>query len=482
MELSMWIIKQWLAAYDPMETITEGKQSIEGVRLFTDGTIQNERYVYISRVQDAFNGNPSDEVLLMHGNDVISLKSRDLEEVFNDTLEAFEFYNHWEMRLQEAAMSNTPEQDLIDACDGMFGPMFLMDLNLNLIAFSKGFELGQVNEIWDDYIRYQNPSLKTIRRMKASNYSKLLPHKHDCLIYEEPNAAPYSYGVMVSYCEYSGKLLGQLAIASDAPIGECEIQLARCIESALTRLRFKTIFGNANSYAEGIFYTVISGEAIDEHTLKKLLILQDWEEGDHFCIVQAIAIDVETALLETYRNKLRDSLRGSIVVVYHGKLVAMIKTDDKAQISEILHGIAAETEMLFGVSKLFTGITKMPIYTAQALDALKYGGRIEQAVTDFHDCGLYSILHAVDSDFTMCSLHPLLFALRTFDRENETEYYGTLRVFLQYERSYLTASKALFVHRNTIQYRINKILELYPVDLNDPYEREYLLASYRFLD
>lgn len=482
MNLSMWIIKKWLSKYGPSATITEGRQTIEGVRFFTDGTVQNTRYAYISRVRDAFPVSFSDEVLLMHGNDVISLKSRDLEEVFNEVLEAFEFYNRWELRLQAAIASNTPEQDVIDACGRMLGPMFMMDLSLNLIAYSKCYGLGEVNFIWDDFIRYNNLSLATISALKTNHYSRLLPYKHDCLLYEEPTASPYSYGIMISYCQSDGELLGQLAIVSEEPMAECELQLAGTIREMLGQVRFKTMDGSSNSHSEGIFYNVVAGEPIDDYEMKKLKLLQEWTDEDCFCVAQAVLAVPDDSGAPAYRTKLRSKLPGSIVIDYENRLYVFLRAPAGGDPAGALAGIAAESDLRFGISGSFTDLMNIGVYLRQAYEAVRHCGRTNGRVCRFHSCALYAILGSGDKKFTRLSLHPAVTALVKYDAENHSDYAKTLRLFLQNERSFLDTAKALYVHRNTISYRIDRIGELCGLDLDSGYEREYLLASFRLLD
>ncbi|NLZ92575.1 MAG: PucR family transcriptional regulator, partial [Firmicutes bacterium] len=57
----------------------------------------------------------------------------------------------------------------------------------------------------------------------------------------------------------------------------------------------------------------------------------------------------------------------------------------------------------------------------------------------------------------------------------------TLREYLQCERSLLKASENLFIHRNTLLYRINKIIDNMDYSLDRPYTREYILTSIRIL-
>lgn len=52
----------------------------------------------------------------------------------------------------------------------------------------------------------------------------------------------------------------------------------------------------------------------------------------------------------------------------------------------------------------------------------------------------------------------------------KTEYLETLRIYLDTNRSIAQSAERLFVHRNTVAYRIKKIVELLDVDLDDPHQ------------
>lgn len=61
--------------------------------------------------------------------------------------------------------------------------------------------------------------------------------------------------------------------------------------------------------------------------------------------------------------------------------------------------------------------------------------------------------------------------LRELDRTRNTDYITTLRAFFDAACDLTEASKLLYVHRNTLRYRIRRIGELSGLDLADPVER-----------
>ena len=65
---------------------------------------------------------------------------------------------------------------------------------------------------------------------------------------------------------------------------------------------------------------------------------------------------------------------------------------------------------------------------------------------------------------------------------SENELYGTLKCFLQQNASVVATAKAMFTHRNTIQYRMKKIFELLNCTPEDSYAMEYCRISVRVIE
>lgn len=73
--------------------------------------------------------------------------------------------------------------------------------------------------------------------------------------------------------------------------------------------------------------------------------------------------------------------------------------------------------------------------------------------------------------------HPAAARLRAYDRENGTDYCRILHAYLFNYHNYSLAAKALFMHRNTLTYHVERIRALLPVDLDDPATCYELLVS-----
>ena len=74
--------------------------------------------------------------------------------------------------------------------------------------------------------------------------------------------------------------------------------------------------------------------------------------------------------------------------------------------------------------------------------------------------------------------HPKMKYLMDYDIEHDSQLAYSLYMYLIYERNSAAASEAMFVHRNTLNYRLTKIDSLVQINYQDPQERQYLVLSY----
>lgn len=72
--------------------------------------------------------------------------------------------------------------------------------------------------------------------------------------------------------------------------------------------------------------------------------------------------------------------------------------------------------------------------------------------------------------------------LQEYDNEKGTEYFKTLREYLLQERDAPRTADKLIIHRTTLRYRLKKIYSLVQLNLEDPWQRLYLMLSLWILE
>ena len=67
--------------------------------------------------------------------------------------------------------------------------------------------------------------------------------------------------------------------------------------------------------------------------------------------------------------------------------------------------------------------------------------------------------------------------LMEYDAQNNTELMDTLRVLLECDLNFVAAAERMYLHKNTIRQRKNKIMELLPIDpFSPPYRGQLEIA------
>ena len=491
MKLSMDIIEQWIRKYEPVSTIVSDELTIAGIRLFSYEKTPDPDYLYIGRTGDFFERSQAKEVLLVHRKDVISLRTEELEDVFDMVMDAFVYYQKWEQTMLAAFQQENPEQEIIDACRDIFGPMFFTDTSLQVTAFSRQYPKGSVNRNWDDFWEIGTLSVDSLVNMQDGEYMERLPGKWNCEIFYEKCASEYPWSMMISQENSEHQLTGQLTIISREKFHKYQKHLAQILKQALCLVAGHDSGRQQGTVAQSLFRDFLQGRHLDENGFRMFYQIQGWEP-EQPCIV---------AILE------RENLVGRnygyqmwVLCRYFPELVFC--QDPDGNLGNIVCGIpvqeqiAAKSENRYGVSypekfqdmlkRLgfrihcsypFSGIRNMSIQYKQAKEAW------EKKTEDYYDCALADLTALYrDSTLRRLAIHPALGRLREYDSKKSTDFYKILREYLRCERDRVLTAKRLFVHKNTLVYRLKKIVELFSLDLDDAYEREYLMVSFLVME
>lgn len=161
---------------------------------------------------------------------------------------------------------------------------------------------------------------------------------------------------------------------------------------------------------------------------------------------------------------------------YDSCFVIIMNALTQAQCREILEEFAERVRkrmydkpVYIGVSDPVTDIGNLRKAYRRARAAAGMAQAQKITPVYFGDMGVYRLLYMVDDmellkSFCYETLGPVL----EYDAAHGTEYMKTLEAFLNCEGSIKAVSEQLYVHRNTILYRVQAIKKLLPISLDDP--------------
>lgn len=143
-----------------------------------------------------------------------------------------------------------------------------------------------------------------------------------------------------------------------------------------------------------------------------------------------------------------------------------------------------ELELIIGMGNFYTQLSKVATSYDESLTVIHLVKHHKNPfIQKFKEIGTYKIImnvpdQSIIKTFQQDMLGPLYF----YDQLHNTDFVDFLRIYLEENGSANKISKRLFIHRNTVAYKINKIESLLDVDLNKTFVRTNLYVAFMIED
>jgi purine catabolism regulator len=128
-----------------------------------------------------------------------------------------------------------------------------------------------------------------------------------------------------------------------------------------------------------------------------------------------------------------------------------------------------------GISDYISDFTKIPVSYVEATNAAILGRKFfgENKVIKYSDLGFLLLLKEIKkTKHAKKIIEYLLQPLITYDKLNNTTLVNTLECLLENDMDTARVSEALFLHKNTVNYRKSKIIDILG---KNPFEMPYLI-------
>lgn len=210
-----------------------------------------------------------------------------------------------------------------------------------------------------------------------------------------------------------------------------------------------------------------------------------------FCIM---GIDIDFLNRNVYRQKMFRShllrrverMAGTIGYFVSSESIFIVLNDFT---NEEIHDLAKRLEeqegsetvtLKIAVSQNETGIEHLPGSYQKVCTLLRLARKRGESPLFYDEFGARKILLSVgDSEVLQDYYHETLGALERYDRENDTQYLDLLRRYLELDGSVQALADTVYVHRNTINYQLNKIKKILGRDFGSLQSRYELILAYQ---
>lgn len=109
----------------------------------------------------------------------------------------------------------------------------------------------------------------------------------------------------------------------------------------------------------------------------------------------------------------------------------------------------------------------------QAIKVLRFAAlkTAPKAIYAYEQLGIYKLLFEIEPDKLAMYYQEVIEPLHTYDHKHHMDMVSSLFVYFEENCNAAKTAKRLFVHRNTLDYRLKKIEEITGRNLDDPYDR-----------
>ena len=477
MNYSMWMLYDKLRAYDPIADIKSDQLRISSIRVMS---MQEKPAEDTSRLfvwlETAGNDPYASQgtLRLLNGEDTITLPDlTDTSQAINDLLEAVNYFHSWEARLHRAVKEKSP-QALIDLATELLGnPMVLADMQANILAMSGAYISEDINPAWVE--------CREEKRLPASIIGApgLLSGDapDNCANVAATLTLPNGIRIIRAYFghgkTYSGGI-GTWEVKRDFLPSDPAVMELLC-EAAADIFSGEYEESPLHSWTS-ILSDLLSGSAVDESILRLLVQHRPgpWRlvlvHNPYYTASQSVAL--KSYLLARLRNA---PLR-QISLIYDDEVLALVHANDVERLLDQCVRQDGRQHYIACLSQPFDDLhdirfhhehARFLLSVAQGQPGTYYG----------EDYGVRFIVHDTRVKPHRMT-HPALETLKAHDREKGSDLYETLYQFLVNERSTQRTAQALYIHKNSLLYRLNQIKELVTLDLDNPELRLYLILSY----
>ncbi len=469
MRISLWILAEWLKKYHPVARIQQGERVLRNARLFSDELHFSRSTVYLEQIQ-------SDRILCSSGHDYLILHGDDMNAVFNDILDAFEYYDSW----------SADANDLIDAgCTALellkCGARVLRRL---LILADAGFYMQEM--VGSEVLAERFPASWQALQSRMLPHEALLaisrlghirtPEKPSYLIHPpgiQPGAAVTN---LFDGPVHKGWLI---TVNSSGVYSRADLDLQDAFAEMLTRWLNKNALQQAHLDRSGIFLELLEHPDTAGARTEERLQLFGWYPPDRKLLYVLQVIRPEQDPMRALPRYLERVNPYAFLFRYDNTLVWIVnhQLTPPEQYREVLTETLTSCGYAAGKSREFSDFAHLGEEFRRAAIAARFAPKAPGSIFSFEEAALPYLAEVLRTGSSVDPCHPALEQLRQYDASHGASLTKTLSALLRNNCSFADTSAELFIHRSTLLYRLRRIQELTGIDLGDPDLRLYLQLS-----
>ena len=411
-----------------------------------------------------------------------------LSEVYEAAQEAVERYSKLEEKLNEGLLNDEGIEYFLKECAVFFGNLIqVLDPALNVIAGISPIYEGE--DEWPSSFEEKNTgfSVELVSEMAKRN---LLRQTFEFKSAQYFKTQLFLNGAIHLNIFDEDKYIGKLLIIENiTPFKPGVSDIVNIVGKYFKHLLIKrSPVINANLFTAEYFVSeILSGRVKDTSFVSDQLSSIGWKIHDTYCVfyIQINSRD----LLDYYAQSLSYRLSNTLIFPLEDGLAIVLNMGSKdSQVRDVQDYISQfllRSRLYCGYSEKFDDFLSADSYFQQAKSAALLGKKSDpnQHIFNYSDFAMQQFVSAAISmkferTFIPSAIHKIL----EYDTVNGTDYYNTLKVYLENGTNQVTTAKKLHIHRNSLKYRLTRLKEIADVNLNNLDQQLRFILSYRLIE
>lgn len=252
-----------------------------------------------------------------------------------------------------------------------------------------------------------------------------------------------------------------------------EIELSSAIKNAIFCPKQTELYipyfqsYNINIQSEYIII-LISIENKNYHEIEKKMLIRQIENQSYSGNWSSITVEIENDIVILFND-------------YDDEKADKFLNELKVNCS----GLSKNIKCFFGIGESFKGIENIYKSYLQAKDVINI--QKNNVLLDFDKkyskLGLYKILLSIkDKELIRAFVEDTIGKLLRYDEINNSNLEEVLRIYLRSNGSVKETAEKLFIHRNTVNYKINKVNKILQINLSDYEECSLVILALKLYD
>lgn len=387
------------------------------------------------------------------------------------------WFHIWEQRIYNNILNNSLLKDTLNLCaEALRNPIAVFDLQQNLL-FSAGVipQISSKSGLWDYILNHgRSPEENDIE----FDIDTKLAAGRKPFYYQSKNQF-YNIKRMIAPLYHKNSLFGLLALSDITQpftqgeyLNVCQIQYY--MEQAITHTKE---FYFSTHHTPWYINQLLRGQAVNHEVLnynaRKIGFIAD----KRFFLWTFQKSNIDEKFLENLLPNIAYALDTNMVYYYANQIIVIdqsLKHYQNKPIHKKLHSLLSQNHLRFGQSMIFDNLTDLHVAFMQSQIALSQHPSSDGTyfIESYQDYILQAITDLEESDGLV---YPAMNRFLEVKENYRNELLICLEKYITSGLNISATANAIFVHRHTVIYRIEKIEDILQIRLQELSENELSL-------